>query len=184
LGKNLFSVCVTVQYFLDCNSNVYRGIQMKKWFICCMMLFTCGCANLFSGPNCRLSEDEYVAKIAEAQLEAVLHFADGKADLSKHDYFIIKQVANIARLDNAAVVVYGHASHRTRTKDPIQRILVNLDISNERAVNVARALVNAGVPADRISTIAMFDSRPVKRELTRADEAANRRAEIYLYRLR
>ena len=157
---------------------------MKKLFILGVSALLCGCAGLFRGPDCRLSEDEYVAKIADAQLAAVIYFADGKADLKEHDLQVIREVAAKANAENTAVVVYGHASHRTRTKDPIQRILVNLDVSNERAINTAKALSAAGVPADKISSIAMFDSRPVKKEITRADEAANRRAEIYMYWLK
>ncbi|MBQ7632784.1 MAG: OmpA family protein [Alphaproteobacteria bacterium] len=157
---------------------------MKKLFLFGFVLFLSGCAGLLNEPNCRLSEDEYVAKIAEAQLAAVLHFENGKADLKQHELDIIKQVAARAARENTAVVVYGHASHRTLTKDPIQRILINLDISNERALNVMKALTSAGVAKDKISAIAMFDSRPIKKEITRADEAANRRAEIYLYWLK
>ncbi len=154
---------------------------MKKLLILGVAAVLSGCAGLFNGPDCRLSEDEYVSKMAEARLEAVIHFADGKADITEQDKQLIRNIAQKAVADNRTVVVYGHASHRTRTKDPIQRILVNLDISNERAVNVAREMMLSGVPANKINAIAMFDSRPVKKEITRADEAANRRAEIYLY---
>ena len=157
---------------------------MKKLFIGCVILLLSGCASLFNGPDCRLSEDEYVSKIADAKLVGIIHFADGKADLKENDLRLIKQIAGQAEGDNTAIVVYGHASHRTRSKDPIQRILINLDISNERAQNVANALKQAGAAKDKISAIAMFDSRPVKKESTRADEAANRRAEIYLYWLK
>lgn len=155
---------------------------MKKILACGIFLLLGGCAGIFSGPDCRLSEDEYVARITDARRVAVIHFANGKANLSARDLQTIKKVAEQANAENSAVVVYGHASHRTLTKDPIQRILINLDISNERAVNVARAVAASGVPINRISSIALFDSRPLVAEVTRADEAANRRAEIYLYR--
>ena len=155
---------------------------MKKFLVGGIFWLLSGCAGIFSGPDCRLSEDEYVARIADARKVAVVHFADGKADLSAQDLQTIRKVAEQANAENSAVVVYGHASHRTRSKDPIQRILVNLDISNERAVNVARAVAASGVPVEKISSIALFDSRPLVAEVTRADEAINRRAEIYLYR--
>ena len=157
---------------------------MKKLFIGCAILLLSGCANLFSGPVCRLSEDEYVSKIADAKLVGVIHFADGKANLKESDLKLIREISKQAQADSTAVVVYGHASHRTKSKDPIQRILINLDISNERAINVARALTQSGTAKDKVSAIAMFDSRPVRKEITRADEAANRRAEIYLYWLK
>lgn len=153
---------------------------MKKIIVLCMAALLCGCS-VFRGPVCNIEPDEIVMKIKDSKLAAVLHFADGKADLSKKDLAKIQEVAKRAVDEDAYIVVYGHASHRTRTNDPIQRIIVNLEVSNDRAVNVSKALIDAGVPMDRISSAAMFDSRPVKKEKTRADEAANRRAEIYLY---
>ncbi|MBQ9271278.1 MAG: OmpA family protein [Alphaproteobacteria bacterium] len=153
---------------------------MKKLIVLCMAMFLSSCAVL-KAPICNADLDNTVMTITDSNLAAVLHFADGKADLSKNDLAKIKEVAKRAVTEDAYIVVYGHASHRTRTKDPIQRIIVNLEISNDRAVNVAKALIDAGVPMERISSAAMFDSRPVKKEKTRADEAANRRAEIYLY---
>ena len=41
-----------------------------------------------------------------------------------------------------------------------------------------------GVDAADINTLALFDSRPLAKEDTPADEAQNRRAEIYLYWLK
>ena len=45
---------------------------------------------------------------------------------------------------------------------------------------LAQALINAGVPSDRISVAALSDSQPVASEAMPAGEAENRRAEIYL----
>lgn len=152
---------------------------MKKLLLCIIASFISGCSVL-EGPVCSY-DDEVILKITNSQLAAVLHFADGKADIKAEDMQKIREAAKFAVESNANVIVYGHASHRTRTQDPIQQIIVNIEISNERAVNTAKALANAGVPVERINNVAMFDSRPVRKELTRADEAANRRAEIYLY---
>ncbi len=153
---------------------------MKNLLILCAMTLFCGCS-VINGPICSTEPEEAAFKITDSKLAAVLHFADGKANLSKHDLKVIKDVAQRANQDNANVIVYGHASHHTRTKDPIQRMIVNIDVSNERATNTAKALINAGVPAEKINSVAMFDSRPVREEITRADQAANRRSEIYLY---
>ena len=154
---------------------------MKKLLVILGVTLLSGCS-VFHEPSCTLKTDEVVMKITDSQLAATLHFADGKADLSKKDLETLKKVAIQASKSDANVIVYGHASHRTRTKDPIQRIIVNIEVSNDRAVNTARALMKAGVPAEKINSIAMFDSRPLKKEITRSDEAANRRAEVYLYR--
>lgn len=153
---------------------------MKKFLILCATIMFCGCA-VFEGPMCSTNAEESMFQIKESSLAAVLHFADGKADLSKQDLLTVQKVAARAIEDNANVIVYGHASHHTRTNDPIQRMIVNIEVSNDRAVNTAKALMDAGVSAERINSVAMFDSRPVRKEITRADQAANRRAEIYLY---
>ena len=96
----------------------------------------------------------------------------------------MRQVAEKAIAENAKIVVYGHASHRTLTKNILRRILINLKISNERAINTAVVLADNGVAFTDINTIALFDSRPIKVEVDRAAEAANRRAEVYLYWLK
>lgn len=153
---------------------------MKKFLILFAMTLFSGCA-VFGEPECSVDPEEIIFKIKDSDLAAVLHFADGKANLSKQDLQTVKKVAMRAVQEDANVIVYGHASHHTRTNDPIQRMIVNIEVSNDRAVNTAQALIKAGVPADKINSVAMFDSRPVKREVTRADQAANRRAEIYLY---
>ena len=153
---------------------------MKKLLLLGAILILSGCS-LLKGPVCEIDDEEIVLKMTDSELAAVLHFADGKADLSKEDLQIVDVIAKRAVDENANVMIYGHASHRTRTQDPIQRIIVNIEVSNDRALNTARALAAAGVPIDKINSAAMFDSRPIKKEITRADEAANRRAEIYLY---
>lgn len=153
---------------------------MKKFLILSMVMLFCGCS-VFSGPVCSVEQEEVILKITDSKLAAVLHFADGKANISKQDMKKVKEVAQKAIADNANIIVYGHASHHTRTNDPIQRMIVNIEVSNDRAINTAKALMDAGVPAEKINSVAMFDSRPVKKEVTRADQAANRRSEIYLY---
>lgn len=153
---------------------------MKKFLILSMVMLFSGCS-VFNGPVCSVEQDEVILKISDSKLAAVLHFADGKADISKKDMALVKEVAQKAIADNANVIVYGHASHHTRTNDPIQRMIVNIEVSNDRAINTAKALMDAGVPAEKINSVALFDSRPVRKEITRADQAANRRSEIYLY---
>jgi len=159
---------------------LHRENKMKKLFLLMTVAFLSGCS-IFHGPICSFEDEEIVLKITDSRLAAVLHFADGKADLSAKDLKIVQDVAKRAIESDANVIVYGHASHRTRTQDPIQRIIVNIEVSNERAINTAKALADAGVSINKINNVAMFDSRPLKKEITRADEAANRRAEIYLY---
>ena len=157
---------------------------MKKILTIAIAVMLSACSAILTEPYCGINykyEKIQTHKVKKSELAAVVHFADGSSELNSTDRKKIKLAAQRALAEEARIVVYGHASHRTKTKDVIQRILVNLQISDERALRVAAALAEDGVDFNTINTIALFDSRPVKQEKTRADEAANRRAEIYLY---
>ncbi|MBR1600204.1 MAG: OmpA family protein [Alphaproteobacteria bacterium] len=153
---------------------------MKKIFILFTVLILSGCASLFEGPDCRYTEAN-LKKVSKSELAAVIGFADGSSEITSENKEILHQVAKKALNEKAKVVVYGHASHRTRTQNILQRIFINLKISNERAVKTAATLISYGVEATDINTLALFDSRPIRVEVDGAAEAANRRAEIYLY---
>lgn len=152
---------------------------MKKIFAVLAVLLIGGCASLLEEPVC--FPKNTAPKVSRAELTAVIGFADGSSAITPQNKEILQKVAQKAVSENAKIVVYGHASHRTISKNILHRILVNLRISNERAIHTAQILAAEGVDISDISTLALFDSRPIMVETTRAAEAANRRAEIYLY---
>ena len=92
----------------------------------------------------------------------------------------MRNVAKLAKENNAQVVVYGHSSSRTRDTDPASHKLANFKASMERAQNVAAALKRVGVPANKIAIEAMSDSTPAYLEVMPEGERLNRRAEIYI----
>ena len=153
---------------------------MKKICSILMVLVLSGCAGVFNKPIC-VQKQVSVAEISKIKLAGVIHYADGKSDLSGDDWTLLSQIAEQAKKTKAKVAVYGHASHRTKTQDPLQRILINIKVSNDRAVKVMSGLWAYGVPLAEIKTMAMFDTRPVAEETDRKGEQANRRTEIYLY---
>ena len=153
---------------------------MKKIFVMLTVLMLSGCASLLEGPNCGYAQNE-AKKVSKSELVAVIGFADGSSEITAENKEVLRQVAQKALDEKAKIVIYGHASHRTITKNILQRIFINLKISNERAVKTAATLISYGVETSDINTLALFDSRPVKIEVNRAAEAANRRAEVYLY---
>lgn len=154
---------------------------MKKIFVLVTACMLSACASLLQEPVCNVQKEPTVSK---AELVAVIGFADASAVVTPENKEILRQVAEKAIAENAKIVVYGHASHRTLTKNILRRILINLKISNEKAINTAVVLADNGVAFTDINTIALFDSRPIKVEVDRAAEAANRRAEVYLYWLK
>lgn len=153
---------------------------MKKIFVLLTVLMLGGCASLLEGPNCGYVQED-AKKVSKSELVAVIGFADGSSEITAENKKVLQQVAQKAIDEKAKIVVYGHASHRTITKNILQRIFINLKISNERAVKTAATLISYGVDTSDVNTLALFDSRPIKVEVDRAAEAANRRAEVYLY---
>lgn len=157
---------------------------MKKLVVMYLVLAFCGCSAVFNGPNCNIGDElaaEKVDNIKKIKLVGVVHFENASYALSKQDKEMLDNIATRINAENAKTAIYGHASHYTITKDPIQRILINLEISNYRAVQVVNYLMSKGVKAENIQGFAMYDSRPVANEKTLSGQAANRRAEIYLY---
>lgn len=88
-------------------------------------------------------------------------------------------IASVARSYNGMVMVDGHASRRTETKDPVKAALINFQMSMKRAMNVTRKLIEQGVPPHAIKVTAHGDAEPAVPENTREDEAKNRRVEIH-----
>lgn len=155
---------------------------MKRISILFLALLMCGCASVLQEPICVKQKE--VQKVDKAELVAVIGFANGSSVITPQNKELLRQIAQRAVKENAKIIAYGHASHRTITKNILQRILINLRISNERAVHTAAVLAGSGVNFTDINTVALFDSRPIKAEVDQAAEAANRRAEVYLYWLK
>jgi outer membrane protein OmpA-like peptidoglycan-associated protein len=105
--------------------------------------------------------------------EATLHFANGKAILSREGREAVNKVASELKEIKAPyrVVVSGHTSR-------VGRASFNLQLSKDRAAAVARVLVEAGVPAADIRSEGLSFSQPRVKEVTKADQAVNRRVEI------
>lgn len=105
--------------------------------------------------------------------EATLHFANGKAILSPEGRDAVNKVASDLKGINAPyqVVVKGHTSK-------VGKAAFNLQLSKQRAEAVARVLVEAGIPAEDIRSEGLGFSQPRVKEVTKADQAINRRVEI------
>jgi outer membrane protein OmpA-like peptidoglycan-associated protein len=105
--------------------------------------------------------------------EATLHFANGKAILSREGREAVNKVASELKEIKAPyrVVVSGHTSK-------VGRASFNLQLSKDRAAAVARVLEEAGIPAADIRSEGLSFSQPRVKEVTKADQAMNRRVEI------
>jgi outer membrane protein OmpA-like peptidoglycan-associated protein len=76
------------------------------------------------------------------------------------------------------ITVEGHASVRANYPDETTRNAVNLRISMNRAFIVAKALMDAGVPAESIKLVARGDTVPPSVLNGKTQEEAARRVEI------
>ncbi len=156
---------------------------MNKYLLAVTLTILSGCANLFQEPNCTIKTADLApiaVKSAPIQKFAtVIYYADGSAELSDADRKELKQVANKANQNNADLLILGHASTKTRPVGVLERKMINLNISNRRALTVVRQLSFDGVPLSRMRYQALADSRLAKPETDTHMEALNRRVEIF-----
>ena len=110
-----------------------------------------------------------------------IYFGHGSAAIDAAGKRTIGAVSRNARNNGfgSFVQVEGHASERTGIADQALGHVVNLKMSMERAMNVSRALIRDGVPANRVATTAWGDTHPPTLVQGKDPEAAARRVEIF-----
>jgi len=105
--------------------------------------------------------------------EAVLHFANGKAELGADATAAIKKVAEglKAYKGDYSLEVSGHTSS-------VGGKALNKSLSKRRADAVAKVLIEAGIPAAKVSTVGAGPEKPLADNKTKDGQAKNRRVEI------
>jgi len=105
--------------------------------------------------------------------EAVLHFANGRAELGPDAKAAIHKVADglKAYRGDYALVVSGHTSS-------VGGKSLNKSLSKLRADAVANVLIESGVAASRVSTVGVGPDKPIADNRTKEGQAKNRRVEI------
>ncbi len=121
----------------------------------------------------RIVRNRMVVELPEGIL-----FDSGRADLKEAGEATLTEVAQVLReIDDRQFQIAGHTDNvpiRSR------RFRSNWELSAQRAVNVARWLIEQGVPANRISAAGYADTQPVASNDTPEGRAQNRRIEIVL----
>lgn len=118
-----------------------------------------------------IGSSPYLPGLATRQV-ATVYFGDGSARLSQEARDTLLRVAYDYGSTGGAIRIVGHASAGSGTTGSK---LANLDVSMGRAVAVADALAELGVPVAAMTLEAASDNRPLA-----ADAAHNRRVEIFL----
>ncbi|MEC9373368.1 MAG: OmpA family protein [Planctomycetota bacterium] len=117
------------------------------------------------------------------QFASDLTFGSGSAELQANAAQGLREFAQIlsAADANYELRVVGHTDNvpvsrpETRQKHP-----TNVHLSVHRAISVRDALVNGGLPGDRIQVAGWGPFRPAVANPDRGGAAANRRVEIYI----
>lgn len=137
----------------------------------------------------KLLEDSHLENMVDVSLDdrgVVISFKDnvlfrsGQADLGATSLSLLDNIAGMLKdLDFTYLLVEGHTDtdpiHTSQYKD-------NMDLSNERAANVWRELVECGLPAENMAAIGYGETRPVKDNDTPENKAQNRRVVIVILR--
>jgi chemotaxis protein MotB len=119
----------------------------------------------------RIREGRMVVELATDVL-----FPSGSARLSKEGQAAIAEVAGLlASIPNRQFQVEGHTDNVPTGAGGWKS---NWELASARALTVLRTMVDAGMPAERISAASFGESRPARANDTPEDKAANRRIEI------
>lgn len=100
-------------------------------------------------------------------------FATGKADLKPESRPVLKEIASALKdHPDLKILIEGHT-------DNVGASAANLTLSDARSAAVKAALVaDFGVPADRITTKGLGDTKPAVPNTTAEGRAQNRRVEV------
>ncbi len=103
-------------------------------------------------------------------------FSSGSAKLSPAGHEALKEVtAQLIAIPGKRYQIEGHTDNV-----PIATAVFpsNWELASTRALNVTRAMIDAGMPADRVSAASFGETNPVQSNETPEGKAANRRIAI------
>jgi len=105
--------------------------------------------------------------------EAVLHFANGKAELGPDATTAIRKVADGLKAypGDYSLEVSGHTSS-------VGGKALNKALAKRRADAVAKVLIDSGIPASKVTTVGVGPDKPIADNKTKEGQAKNRRVEI------
>jgi outer membrane protein OmpA-like peptidoglycan-associated protein len=112
-------------------------------------------------------------------LVAVIKFGEGSSALDANDRRIIKDLADAHGRQGGAIRLAGFASRDTGSSEDTDEMLVNLQISIDRATAVADELVRQGVASDDIVIDAQGAQASANLASGQFDAADQRRVDVY-----
>ena len=111
------------------------------------------------------------------EIGAAILFASGQAELSAEGRAVLTRLVPALAATPGELVVEGHTD-----AVPIAsaRYPSNWELSAARAAAVVRMLIDAGLPAQRLSAVGFADTRPLAEGTDAASLARNRRVTLTL----
>lgn len=103
-------------------------------------------------------------------------FASGSAKLSKAGIEAVKEVTN--QLNGISGKVYQVEGHTDNIPIATAVFPSNWELASARALNVVRAMIDAGMASNRVSAASFADTHPIQSNDTEQGRAANRRIAI------
>lgn len=105
-------------------------------------------------------------------------FGSGSATLSKDGKAAVGEVARVlASIEKRTFQVEGHTDN---VPIATAQYPSNWELASARAINVLKAMVEAGLPAGRVSAASFGDARPTVKNDSPEGKAQNRRIEIII----
>ena len=120
---------------------------------------------------------------SQGQLVQQVYFKHGSSNLSKSDKDSLKSFGKTLQNDGSVgLTVVGHASQRVNgVSDPSRKHDINYKMAQKRANAVTKTLKEAGVNPGLIQTVSKGDAEANPYPGSMGQEAADRRAEVYLH---
>lgn len=120
---------------------------------------------------------------AQGSLVQQVYFKHGSSKLSKSDRESLKSFGRSLNNDGSVgLTVVGHASQRVSgVSDPSRKSAINFEMAQKRANAVTMTLKDAGVNPGWVETVSRGDQEPNANPGSMGQEAADRRAEVYLH---
>ena len=110
------------------------------------------------------------------QMDSDILFGSGSSNLSKDGISAIKDVAKVfASIEGKDFQIEGHTDNV-----PIKtaRFPSNWELASARAMTVLKAMMESGMSGERISIASFGENKPVTKNETNEEKAANRRIEV------
>ena len=109
-------------------------------------------------------------------------FASGSADFAGNASGVLDKLVEVFKATNNKIRIEGHTDNQPiiAGTELSRRYPTNWELSSQRAINVLKYLERQGVPGQRLSGVALGETKPAKNNDSPEGRAANRRVEIYV----